>query len=318
MVGRLPRCLHISPQVIIRRSIHTSPCQLAKAKAKAKPFDFGPDGPPLHDAKGRGLRTTRFRLPYLSNLKKMDPVFDDPYDVAAQTIRKRAKPGDPQVVIDPDGLYEEDDADGMDDEEKWEDIHEDLRPVDNIVQKKTQVDELVETTGLAEELVRGLMLRSIIARTVTNQTRNGKVHSRMAIALAGDGNGLVGYGAGKSLIGATAYRVSIMRAVKHMVPINRYEDRTVYGTIRGKYGATIVELRSRPPGFGIRANYFVHEVCACAGLKDVSGQVFGSKNGMNIIKAVFEALKTQKLPEMIAKERGKHVIDVRERLFHGR
>jgi len=313
MVQRLARCLHAPPLIAIR-NIHVSARKLTKANA----FDFGPDGPPLHDAKGRGIRTTRFRLPYLSNLKKWDPVFDDPYDVARATIEKRAKPGDPQVVIDPDGLYEEDDADGMDDEEKFDDVPQELRPADNMVKKKTQVDDLVETTGLSREQVLGLLLRPIISKHVTNQTRNGKIQSLLAIALAGDGNGLIGYGAGKSLIGATAHRVSIMRAVKHMIPIERYENRTVYGTIRGKYGATIVELRPRPPGFGIRANYFVHEICACAGIKDVSGQVFGSKNGMNIIKAVMEAFKTQKLPLMIAKERGKHVIDVRERYFHGR
>ena len=183
----------------------------------------------------------------------------------------------------------------MNDEEKFDDVSQELRLADNMVKKKTQVDDLVETTGLSGEQVLGLMLRPIISKHVTNQTRNGN-----------------------SLIGATAHRVSIMRAVKHMIPMEWYENRIVYGTIRGKYGTTIVELRPRPPGFGIRANYFVHEICACAGIKDVSGQVFGSKNGMNIIKAVMEAFKTQKLPSMITKERAKHVIDVREWYFHGR
>src|ERR1700733_12036452 len=62
---------------------------------------------------GRGIRTTSFRLPYLSNLKQLDPVFDDPYEVAAATIRKTRKPGDPEVVLDPDGIYEEDDLFGL-------------------------------------------------------------------------------------------------------------------------------------------------------------------------------------------------------------
>ena len=191
MVQRLARCLHAPPLIAIR-NIHVSARKLTKANA----LDFGPDGPPLHDAKGRGIRTTRFRLPYLSNLKKWDPVFDDPYDVARATIEKRAKPGDPQVVIDSDGLYEEDDADGMNDEEKFDDVSHELRPADNMVKKKTQVDDLVETTGLSREQVLGLLLRPIISKHVTNQTRNGN-----------------------SLIGATAHRVSIMRAVKHMIPM---------------------------------------------------------------------------------------------------
>lgn len=312
-VQRLAQCLRISPPVIRRRTFHSSLRLLAKAKAQ---FDFGPDGPPLNDAKARGIRTTRYRLPYLSNLKKLDAVFDDPYDIARSTIAKRAKPGDPTVIIDPDGLYEEDDQDGRLDAEAFDDLPKNLRPKDQILMEKTSVDELVEATGLTAPQIMQTHTRPIIRKSVVNQTRNGKIRSLVVITIAGNKDGLIGMGSGKSTVGNTSHRRATMRAVKAMRPVERYEDRTVYGTIRGKYGATIVELRPRPPGFGVRANYYVHEVCVLAGLKDVSGQVFGSKNGMNIVKAVLEALKTQKVPSMIAKERGKHVIDVRERFFH--
>jgi ribosomal protein S5 len=313
VVQRLPQCLRTSPPVIIRRSFHSSVRILAKPKPQ---FDFGPDGPPLRDAKARGIRTTRYRLPYLSNLKKLDAVFDDPYDIARSTIARRAKPGDPTVIIDPDGIYEEDDQDGRLDEEAFDDMPKILQPQDQMLKEKTNADALVESTGLTLEQIKQLHIRPIITKGVVNQTRNGKIRSLVVITIVGNKDGLIGMGSGKSTVGNTSNRRAAMRAIKAMIPIERYEARTVYGTIRGKYGATIVELRPRPPGFGVRANYYVHEVCMLAGLKDVSGQVFGSKNGMNIIKAVLEALKTQKVPSMIAKERGKHVIDVRERFFH--
>lgn len=283
-------------------------------------LDRNPDmitGVPI-DTHPRGIRNTKFRLPYLSNLKKMDPVFDDPYEVAAQTIRKTRKPGDPEIVIDPDGLYEYDDSDGGPPLNQ-EDLPRTLQG-DNYdkIGKVEQWESVVAATGMTEEYIRTLMIRPLHRNFVNNQTRNGKTYSVFVLSVAGNGNGLVGFGEGKSEESSSAEHVANMRAIQHMVPIPRYEGRTVFGEIQGKFGACKVTLRARPPGFGVRANYYVYEVCRCAGISDISAKVDGSQNGMNIVKAVFEALRLQKLPSAIAKERGRHVIDVRERYFHGR
>ena len=272
------------------------------------------------NTRGRGIRNTNFRLPYLSNLKKMDPVFDDPYDVAAQTIRKTQKPGDPEIVLDPDGLYEEDDSEGN--ESYFQDIPEKLRPVDNTAEmaRKAEWDSLVASTGMSLAYIRSLMMRTIVRNYVSNQTPTGKLQRVYVLSVVGNGNGLVGFGEGKALTedGPTARQMSLMRAIKNMVPIERYENRTVYGEVEAKFGASRVYLRPRPPGFGIRANYHAHEICRCAGITDVSVKVRGSMNPMNVAKAMFEALRLQKLPSTIAKERGVHLIDVRERYFHAR
>lgn len=271
------------------------------------------------DTHTRGIRNTKFRLPYLSNLKKMDPVFDDPYEVAAQTIRKTRKPGDPEVVLDPDGLYEEDDADGgaIDD---LDEVPQAMNMRDRFdeIEEGGQYESVIAATGMSEQYIRSLIIRPLYSNFVTNQTRNGKIFGLYALSVAGNGNGLVGFGEGKSEEPSVAFHVANMRAIQHMVPIQRYEDRTVFGDIEGKFGACKVSLRARPPGFGVRANYYVYEVCRCAGISDVSAKVHGSQNGMNIVKAVFEAMRLQKLPSTIARERGRHVIDVRERYFHGR
>lgn len=63
-------------------------------------------------------------------------------------------------------------------------------------------------------------------------------------------------------------------------------------------------------GFGLRANHYVHEICRYVGIKDISAKVRGSRTGMNVVKATFEALKTQVLPQDIARARGKKVVDV--------
>lgn len=271
---------------------------------------------------GRGIRTTGFRLPYLSNLKQMDPVFDDPYEVAAHTIRKTRKPGDPEVVLDPDGIYEEDDLLGQDIAIYNEELPSEFRVRDELQEKlKKEEDEaLIAATGVSAEYIRNLKYRPLILKYVTSQSRNGKIRNMFQLSVVGDGKGLLGMGIG---IGPdeqidVAGREALQKAVRSMRPVERYENRTIYGDVEAKFAATTVILRSRPPGFGIRANYYVHEVCRCAGITDVSAKVRGSMNGMNIIKATFAALNSQKLPSTIARQRGRHVIDVRERYFHGR
>lgn len=69
-------------------------------------------------------------------------------------------------------------------------------------------------------------------------------------------------------------------------------------------------------GFGCRANHYIHEICRCIGIQDLSGKVRGSRTPMNVIKATFEALSSQRLPEDIAKMRGKKLVDV-QRTYYG-
>ena|SRR5271156_4850927 len=279
---------------------------------KVKPEDIGLNRDPIKpeplSTSPRGIRNTSFRLPYLSNLKKMDPTFDDPYDVAISAIRKVQKPGDPEIIIDPDGIYEDNDTSGnpsLDDRDDREGVDE-----------EGEYADLVAATGYSAEFIQGLKTRRLVRRWVRNQTRMGKIPSYYTLSIAGDENGLIGFGEGKSSEPDIADRMAEMRAIKDMKPILRFEERTVYGELFGKFGATRIEIRARNPGFGIRANFYVNEICRIAGLTDISAKVRGSLNGMNIAKAVFKVLREQKSPEQIARERGVQVIDVRQRYFH--
>lgn len=269
---------------------------------------------------GKGIRNTPFRLPYLSNLRRMDPVFDDPYEVAAATIRKTRQPGDPDVVLDPDGIYEEDDGEGDDGHGLEEGLPWKLMPEDKFArfEDSERYRGLIAATGISMEYIQSLMQRPLVRKFVSNQIRTGKTQQMYCLTVVGNGNGMVGFGEGKAEESGVASTMAVIQAIKKMVPVERYENRTIYGQIEGKFGSSRVYLRSRPPGFGIRANYYVHEICRCAGINDVGAKVLGSMNGMNIVKAVFEALQVQKLPSTIARQRGMHVIDVRERYFHGR
>lgn len=49
-----------------------------------------------------------------------------------------------------------------------------------------------------------------------------------------------------------------------------------------------------------------------AGITDLSARVHRARNPMNTVKAAFEALRSQKDPQEVARGRGKKFVDVRK------
>jgi len=110
---------------------------------------------------------------------------------------------------------------------------------------------LMQMTGLDRRQLRALKVRSIIQHRVVNQTRLGKIQKQYWLSIAGNGNGLLGIGEGKSEASPEALLQSQYRAIRNMQPVLRYENRTIFGDIKGKSGATELELYARPPGEAI-------------------------------------------------------------------
>ena len=101
-------------------------------------------------------------------------------------------------------------------------------------------------------------------------------------------------------------------AVRNLKYIPRYEDRTILADIDHRYHGVKLFLRSARPGFGLRVNHVIFEISECAGIKDLSGKIYKSRNKMNIAKGFVEALtERQKTLEEIALGRGKKIVDVR-------
>lgn len=108
--------------------------------------------------------------------------------------------------------------------------------------------QLLRTTGYTENMVRNLRTKNLVLHRITNQTRLGKVHRQYCLAIAGNGNGLLGIGEAKAFETVSAINQAVNRAVRNMQPIPRYEDRTIFGDVRGKVGATELIMMNRPPG----------------------------------------------------------------------
>ncbi|KAL1642355.1 28S ribosomal protein S5, mitochondrial [Diplodia intermedia] len=176
---------------------------------------------------------------------------------------------------------------------------------------------LMQQTGLSKLDIRHMRVKTLVYRRVVNQTRLGKVASMYYLTIAGDGNGMLGIGEGKSTEPEDARRQSILKALRSMKPVVRYENRTIYGDVDGKSGATTLKLSARPPGFGLRCQFLIFEMARAAGIHDLSARVTRSRNKMNTVKATMEALLSQKLPEDIARARGRKLVDVRKVYYGG-
>lgn len=194
--------------------------------------------------------------------------------------------------------------------------------------------KLLKTTGYTENQIKGLRVKTLVRRSVANQTRLGKIYKAYNLSVAGNGYGLLGIGEGKSLEGMDASIQSRYRAIRNMQPIPRYENRTIFGDVRGKVGAVELILMNRPPGvyfqpnclpmtnpyagFGIRCQHLIYEMCRAAGIHDLAARVGRSRNPMNTVKAAYQAIMSQRDPQEIARARGRKLVDVRGVYYSGR
>ncbi|KAF9544262.1 hypothetical protein CPC08DRAFT_745319 [Agrocybe pediades] len=173
------------------------------------------------------------------------------------------------------------------------------------------LDEEVPGSGSAEQDSNDSILKSIpvpgkyyqnlyhsilMRRSVVQQTGKGKIRRIAYMVLVGDGNGLVGYGEGKHSNSGVAMKAARIAAIKNMDWVERFEKRTIWTEMQAKLGATQVILRPRPVGFGLRCNPFVHQILRAAGMKDISAKVWGSRNKLNVIKALFRMLHAGHAP----------------------
>ncbi|KAK5672000.1 28S ribosomal protein S5, mitochondrial [Batrachochytrium dendrobatidis] len=155
------------------------------------------------------------------------------------------------------------------------------------------------------------MLRRVLhIRRVAHVNSGGKQRSISVLAVVGNQNGSAGYGMGRALDSGAAMRKALVLAEKNMIHFNRLDNRTIFADLEHTYHKTVLQLRTASPGYGLMVNRNIHEVCRCIGITDLSGKVRGSLNPMNVIKATFDALSTQKNPSEIAKIRGKKVVDI--------
>ncbi|KAF2861710.1 hypothetical protein K470DRAFT_229741, partial [Piedraia hortae CBS 480.64] len=176
---------------------------------------------------------------------------------------------------------------------------------------------LSQMTGMSLDEIKNIRVKNVVCHRVANQTHMGKIRQMYFLSIAGNQNGMVGIGEGKAQEMTDGHRQATINAIRNMRPVARYESRTVYGQPEAKVSGTVVQLFARPPGFGIRCQPLIFELARAAGITDLAARTPRSRNKMNVVKAALKALTDQRLPEDVARSRGRKMVDVRRVYYAG-
>ena len=154
--------------------------------------------------------------------------------------------------------------------------------------------------------------RLVSIQRVTKVTKGGRTFSFSAIVVVGDGNGIVGYGLGKSNEVTSAISKGIEDAKKNLIKVPVLKGTIPHEQI-AKYGGAFVFLKPASNGTGVKAGGAKSAVLESVGIKDVQAKSRGSSNPHNLVKATFEALTQLRDAYAVAQQRGIEV----NRVFNG-
>ena len=268
-------------------------------------------------------RTDPMRISYFDDFSKVRPMIDFPVEGAQEESVEELLKSAPKFAPTTGRKPPQDDKRQLEEE--------DLDP---------RIMRLSQQTGLTPKDIKRLRVKNLVNHRVVNQTRMGKIQSLYFLTIAGNENGMLGIGEGKAAEDEDGRRQAMMNAIRNMKPVPRYEERTIYGDVEAKVGASVVQLSARSPGmlisiqtseqitctqilittlgFGNRCQHLIYELARAAGISDLAARTPRSRNKMNVVKAAFEALMSQRTPEEVAKARGKKMVDVRKVYYGGK
>jgi len=146
--------------------------------------------------------------------------------------------------------------------------------------------------------------RVVAINRVSKTVKGGRIAKFTALVVVGDGNGVVGFGTGKSNEVPDAIRKAIECAKKNLVEI-QIRRGTIPHEVVGKYGAGRVLLRPAPEGTGVIAGGPVRAVVEMAGIKNIRTKSLRSNNPINVVRATMEGLTSVRSATQVAQIRGK-------------
>lgn len=159
----------------------------------------------------------------------------------------------------------------------------------------------IQEAGIIKKLLPGIKTEVIDVGIVQKQTTNGEYTRFKALVAAGDENGWLGIGQGKSKQMRIAIEKATNQAYLSVSPVKlgcgSWECRcdqlhSVPFKVRGRGGSVTVEIIPGPRGLGLVAGGNIRNLLKLAGLKDAWTKSKGSTNTMtSTSRAVLNCLR---------------------------
>lgn len=267
----------------------------------------------------------------------------DPNNPANFGIIKHQQVGSPEDIVDTAGFEKErqmiQGADLIDDEKDFseskeqddaytqklnqieKELEEKLAQLDHTFGKKGRVleeeirDLVEERNSLTERKRRplyrkGFDVKVIDVNRTCKVTKGGQIVKFTALLATGNFHGVIGFAKAKAPTAKFAIQKAYEKCFQNLHYVERYEEHTIAHAIQAKYEKTKIYLWPGPRGTGVAAAVqTVETVLYLAGFCNVKSKIIGSRNPLNVIKALFIALNAVETPKDIQQKFGRAVVE---------